>query len=73
MTIWRQCQTEKIGKPSFKRKNFNTKEVLELVRTYLHGPMGTEIYSGDKYYIFFVDDYSTMMTVMYLEDKFEDF
>ena len=42
---------------------------LELVHTDLYGPFESESYSGDKYFILFVDDYSRMMTVMYLKDK----
>ena len=30
-------------------------------------------YSGDKFFILFVDDYSRMMTVMYLKEKSEAF
>ena len=32
-----------------------------------------EIYSGEKFFILFVDDYSRMMTVMYLKEKSEAF
>ena len=47
--------------------------MLELVHTDLCGPIGTEIYSGDKFFILFVDDYSRMMTVMYLKEKSKAF
>ena len=33
--------------------------------------MGTKSYSGKRYYILFVDDYSRMMTVMFLKNKSE--
>ena len=62
-----------MGKTSFKRKNYHSKEVLELVHTNLCGPIGIEIYSEDKYFFFFFYYYSRMMTVMYLKDKFEAF
>ena len=62
-----------MGKTSFKRKNYHSKEVLELVHTDLCGPIGIERYSGDKYFILSVDDYSIMITIMYRKDKFEDF
>ena len=35
----------------------------------LHGPIGIESYSRDKFFILFVDDYSRMMIVMYLKEK----
>ena len=38
---------------------------------HLCGPIGIETYSGEKKFILFVDDYSRMMTVMYLKDKYE--
>ena len=41
----------KIGKTTFKRKNYHSEEVLELVQTNLFGLIGIEIYSGDKYFI----------------------
>ena len=36
-------------------------------------PIGTESYKGDKFFIPFVDDYSRMMSVMYLKEKSEAF
>ena len=62
-----------MGKKSFKRKNYNFEEVLELVHTYLCGPIGIQSYCGDKYFILFVDDYSRMVTIMYLKDKSKAF
>ena len=62
-----------MGKTSFKSKNYHSKEVLELVHTSLCGPIGIESYSGDNFFILFVDDYSRMMIVMYLKEKLETF
>ena len=56
-----------------KARTVNSKEVLELVHTYLCGPIGIESYSGDKYFIIFVDDYYRLMTIMYLKEKSEIF
>ena len=61
----KNCQIGKMGKTSFKRKKNHSKEVLELVHI--------KSYIGDKYFILFLDDYSRMMTVMYLKDKLEAF
>ena len=43
------------------------------MHTDLCGPIGIESYSGDKFFILFIDDYSRMMTVMYLKEKSEAF
>ena len=46
---------------------------MDLVHTDPCGPIGIERYNGDKYFILFFDDYSRMMNIMYLKDKFEAF
>ena len=35
--------------------------------------MGVKSYKGDNYILLFVDDYSRMMTVMFLKQKSDDF
>ena len=62
-----------MGKTSFKRKNYQFEEVLEIVHTDLCGPIGIKRYSGEKFFILFVDDYSRMMTMMYLKEKSKAF
>ena len=62
-----------MGKPSFKSKNYQSQDILEIVHTDLCGPIGVESYSGEKFFILFVDDYSRMMTIMYLREKSEAF
>ena len=62
-----------MGKTSFKSKNYHFEEVLELVHIDLCGPIGIESYNGDNFFILFVDDYSRMMTVMYLKEKSKAF
>ena len=73
MGLCKNYQIGKMGMSSFKSKNYHSEEVLELVHTNLCGPIGIESYSGDKYFILFVDDYSRMMTITYLKDKVESF
>ena len=60
-------------KTSFKSKNYHFEEVLELVHIDLCGPIGTDSYNGDKFFILIVDDYSRMMIVMYLKDNSKAF
>ena len=62
-----------MGKTSFKRKNYQSEDILEIVHTDLCGPIGVESYNGVKIFIPFVDDYSRMMTIMYLREKLEAF
>ena len=62
-----------MGKTSFKRKNYQSEDVLEIVHTDLCGPIGIESYSLEKLFILFFDDYSRMMIVMHLKEKSEAF
>ena len=69
----KNCQIGKMGKTSFKRKNYQSEDILKIVHTDLCGPIGVENYSGEKFFILFVDEYSRMMNVMYLREKAEAF
>ena len=62
-----------MGKTSFKSKNYQSQIFLELVHIDLCGPIGIESYSGENFLILFVDDYSRMMTIMYLKEQSEAF
>ena len=62
-----------MGKTSFKSKNYQSEDILKIVPTNLCGPIGVESYTRGKFFILFVDDYSRMMTVMYLREKLEQF
>ena len=71
--LCKNCQIGKMGKTSFKSKNYQSEDVLEIVHTNLCGPIGVENSSGEKLFILFVDDYSRIMTIMYLREKSEAF
>ena len=71
--LCKNCQIGKMGKTSFKSKNYQSKDILEIVHTNLCGSIGVESYTREKIFIFFVDDYSRMMIVMYLREKPEAF
>ena len=58
-------------KSIFKSKAYTSKEILEIFDTDLCGPIEVQSYKGDKYIMLFVDDYSRMMTVMFLKQKFD--
>ena len=49
--LCKNCQIGKMRKTSFKRKSYQSKEVLEIVHTDLCGPIRIESYSGDKFFI----------------------
>ena len=72
MSLCKNCQISKMRKKIFKNKDYHFEEVLELVHTDLCGPIEIESYNGDKY-IYIFDDYSRMMTIMYLKEKSKAF
>ena len=69
----KQCQLGKMTKSSFKRKKYSFDDILEFVHTDLCGPIGVQSYHGEKYFIVFIDDYSRMMTMMFLKEKYDVF
>ena len=71
--LCKNCQIGKMGKTSYKSKNYQSEDILEIVHTDLCGPIGVKIYAREKIFILFVDDYSRKMTVMYLREKSESF
>ena len=71
--LCKNCQIGKMGKTSFKSKNYHSEYILEIMHTNLCGPIGVESYTGEKFFVLFIDDYSRMMTLMYLREKLEEF
>lgn len=71
--LCKNCQIGKMGKTSFKSKNYQSKEILEIVHTDLCRLIGIKSYTREKFFILFVDDYSRMMIFMYLREKLEAF
>ena len=69
----KQCQLGKMAKSSFKSKTYTSKEIFEILQTDLCGLIKVQSYKGDKYVILFVDDYSRMMTIMFLKKTFDAF
>ena len=64
-------QNEK--KSNFKSKNHISKEILEIIHIELCGKIVVQIYKGNKYIMLFVDDYSRMMTIIFLKHKSDAF
>lgn len=71
--VCKQFQLGKMTKSIFKRKTYSSDDTLELVHTDLCGPIRVKTYCGDKYFIILVDDYSIMMNVMFLKEKYNLF
>ena len=46
--LCKNCQIGKMGKFGFKRKNYQSEDILEIVHTDLCGPIGVESYSREK-------------------------
>ena len=60
-------------KSVLKTKTNSYNDILELVHTNICGPIGVQRCCGDKYFVLFVDDYSRMMIVMFLKEKYDFF
>ena len=44
----KNCQIGKMGKTSFKSKNYQSEDILKIVHTNLCGPIGVERYTIEK-------------------------
>ena len=71
--VYKECILAKQRKVSFARKKFSTIEKLEIVYTNLSGPARTRGFYGESYCMIFVDDFTRMMWVAFLKEKFESF
>lgn len=71
--MYKQCEMGKMMKSIFKRKAYCSNDILELVQIYLCAPNGVQRYYADKYFILFVDEFSRMMTMMFLKERFDAF
>ena len=60
-------------KSSFKSKTHTSKGILDIVYANLCVPIEVQSYKWDKYIMLFVDDYSRMMTIMFLKPKYDSF
>ena len=54
--LCKNCQIGKMGKTIFKSKNYQFEDILEIVHTDLCGPIGIEIYTREKIFIYFYDN-----------------
>ena len=58
LSVCESCLEGKMTKRPFAAKGNRSKKVLELVHSYLCGPMNIQARGGFEYFITFIDDYS---------------
>ena len=68
MNCWEPCrvQDEKV-------KEMRDVQVLELVHSYMIGPLPTHSYGNSRYVLIFIDDFSSYCWVFFLKLKSEVF
>lgn len=71
--LCKYCQMGKMNYVFCKSKSFSSNNFLNLVHTNLCGPMRTNNYYGNKYFMIFTDDFSKFMWVTFLREKSEAF
>ncbi|WVY91926.1 hypothetical protein V8G54_037440 [Vigna mungo] len=69
-----ECVIGKQARTSFPRSSeYRAKKQLELIHTDLCGPITPESFSGKRYFVSFIDDFSRRTWVYFLKEKSEDF
>jgi transposase InsO family protein len=71
--ICNRCAQGKNIKNPFPKRDSKTKGVLELIHSYVCGPMPSSSISGYVYYVSFIDDYSRKTWIYFLKTKDEVF
>ena len=71
--ICEDCMTCKHQRGSLPTSTSQAKEHLELVHTYLWGPMQTQSIGGSFYFLTFIDDFSRKTWIYFLRNKSETF
>ena len=65
-------QGKNVKKP-FPSSESKAKEILEIIHSYVCGPMSSNSLSGYAYYVSFIDDYSRKIWIYFLKSKDEVF
>ncbi|GAU29778.1 hypothetical protein TSUD_161830 [Trifolium subterraneum] len=69
-----ECVLSKQTRTSFQKKaEYQAKHILELIHTDICGPITLESFSGKRYFISFIDDFSQKTWVYFLKEKSEAF
>lgn len=72
-TFCDECVKVKQIKVSFMEKENNTSRPLEIVHIDMCGPTRTRALASERYFMLFIDDYSRMTWVTFLQDKSQAF
>ena len=72
-TICKECVVAKHQKNYFPYKNFTTTTKLEILHKELNDPTKTKGFYGERYFMILVDEFSRMMWITFIKDKFEAF
>ena len=71
--ICEPCLSGKMNANPFPSSTTCATKPLELIHTDLHGPFRTQIMSGYRYWITFIDDCTSFQAVIFLKAKSEAF
>jgi hypothetical protein len=71
--ICKGCALGKTIKKPFPSSNNRSKEILDLIHSYVCGPMPVRSLGGSLYYVIFIDDYSRKTWLYLLKSKDEVF
>jgi hypothetical protein len=72
-SICKGCVLGKNIKKSFPVSNNRAKVILELIHSYVCGPMSTPSLNGHVYYVIFIDDFSRKSWIYFMKTKNETF
>ena len=71
--VCKNCAKGNNIKTPFRKSDTKTKGILELVHSYVCGPIPSTYLSGYVYYVTFIDDYSRKTWFYFLKSKAEVF
>jgi len=71
--VCRGCALGKNVKVSFRSSDSRSKNILDLVHSYVCGLMSVPSASGCRYYVTFIDDYSRRTWIYFIKTKDEVF
>ena len=71
--VWKGCAQGKNTNSPFPTSNSKAKGILEIVHSYVYGPMSNTSLRGYVYFVSFIDDFSQNIWIYFLKKKDEVF
>ena len=71
--VCKGCVMGKYTKTSFPSSDSRTEGILDLIHSYICGPMSSPSLSGYEYYVTFIDDHSRKTWIYFMKTKDEVF